>query len=72
MVDRTARCAPARHGPGKVLLAALSPAQLEPLFFDLRLHKFTAKTIGEKDALLPEIEEVRRKGLAFRRWRIRS
>ena len=29
------------------------------------MRKFTAKTIVEKDALLREIAEVRRKGLAF-------
>ena len=29
------------------------------------MQKFTAKTIVERDALLREIDEVRRKGLAF-------
>ena len=66
MVDRTGAVRPAHATAlGKVLLAALSPSQLERYFETCELHKFTAKTISEKDALLREIEEVRRKGLAF-------
>ena len=66
MVDRTGAVRPAHATAlGKVLLAALSPSQLERYLASCELHKFTAKTISEKDALLREIEEVRRKGLAF-------
>lgn len=66
MVDRTGAVRPAHATAlGKVLLAALSPSQLERYLANCELHKFTAKTISEKDALLREIEEVRRKGLAF-------
>jgi len=66
MVDRTGAVRPAHATAlGKVLLAALSPSQLDRYLATCELHKFTAKTIGEKDALLREIEEVRRKGLAF-------
>ena len=66
MVDRTGAVRPAHATAlGKVLLAALSPSQLERYLATCELHKFTAKTISEKDALLREIEEVRRKGLAF-------
>jgi DNA-binding IclR family transcriptional regulator len=66
MVDRTGAVRPAHATAlGKVLLAALSPAQLERYLQTCELHKFTAKTIVEQDALLREIDEVRRKGLAF-------
>jgi DNA-binding IclR family transcriptional regulator len=66
MVDRTGAVRPAHATAlGKVLLAALSPSQLERYLETCELRKFTAKTIVEKDALLREIEEVRRKGLAF-------
>ena len=66
MVDRTGAVRPAHATAlGKVLLAALSPSQLERYLKTCDLHRFTAKTIVEKDALLREIEEVRRKGLAF-------
>ena len=66
MVDRTGAVRPAHATAlGKVLLAALSPSQLERYLQSCELNPFTAKTITEKDALLREIEEVRRKGLAF-------
>ena len=66
MVDRTGAVRPAHATAlGKVLLAALSPSQLERYLATCELHKFTAKTIVEREALLREIEEVRRKGLAF-------
>ena len=66
MVDRTGAVRPAHATAlGKVLLAALSPSQLERYLETCELRKFTAKTIVEQDALLREIEEVRRKGLAF-------
>ena len=66
MVDRTGAVRPAHATAlGKVLLAALAPAQFQRYLETCDLHKFTAKTIGEKDALVREVEEVRRKGLAF-------
>jgi DNA-binding IclR family transcriptional regulator len=66
MVDRTGAVRPGHATAlGKVLLAALSPSQLERYLETCELRKFTAKTIVEKDALLRELEEVRRKGLAF-------
>jgi len=66
MVDRTGAVRPAHATAlGKVLLAALSPSQLDRYLDTAELHKFTAKTIGERDALLRELDEVRRKGLAF-------
>jgi DNA-binding IclR family transcriptional regulator len=66
MVDRTGAVRPAHATAlGKVLLSALSPSQLERYLETCELRKFTAKTIVEKDALVREIEEVRRKGLAF-------
>ena len=66
MVDRTGAVRPAHATAlGKVLLAALSPSRLERYLLTCELRKFTAKTIVEQDALLREIEEVRRKGLAF-------
>jgi DNA-binding IclR family transcriptional regulator len=66
MVDRTGAVRPGHATAlGKVLLAALSPSQLDRYLKTCELHPFTAKTIGERGALQREIEEVRRKGLAF-------
>ncbi len=66
MVDRTGAVRPAHATAlGKVLLAALTPAQLTLYLDNYELQKFTAKTIVERETLLREIEEVRRKGLAF-------
>jgi IclR family KDG regulon transcriptional repressor len=66
MVDRTGAVRPAHATAlGKVLLAALSPSQLERYLDNYELHKFTAKTIVEREALLREIGEVKRRGLAF-------
>jgi DNA-binding IclR family transcriptional regulator len=66
MVDRTGAVRPAHATAlGKVLLAALAPAQLERFLHHYEMRKFTSKTIVERGALLREIEDVRRKGLAF-------
>ncbi|MBE0621271.1 MAG: IclR family transcriptional regulator [Burkholderiales bacterium] len=66
MVDRTGAVRPGHATAlGKVLLAALSPPQLERYLDTSELRKFTAKTIVEREALLRELDEVRRKGLAF-------
>ncbi len=66
MVDRTGAVRPAHATAlGKVLLAALSPSQLARYLETCELRPFTAKTIVERETLLREIDEVRRKGLAF-------
>lgn len=66
MVDRTGAVRPGHATAlGKVLLSALSPSQLERYLESCELRRFTAKTIVEREALLRELHEVRRKGLAF-------
>ena len=66
MVDRTGGQRPAHATAlGKVLLAALNDAQIRQFLGPEPLRKFTAKTIVERNALLREIEEVRRKGIAY-------
>jgi len=66
MVDRTGAVRPGHATAlGKVLLAALAPAQLARFMQTCELRAFTAKTIVEAEALLRELDEVRRKGLAF-------
>ena len=50
---------------GKVILAALRPEQLERLLERVALVPSTEKSITEASALLREIEEVRRSGIAF-------
>lgn len=50
---------------GKVLLAALTPAQLERCIESRGLHALTPKTITEPERLRREIEEVARTGVAF-------
>src|SRR5487761_2591379 len=66
MVDRTGAVRPAHATAlGKVLLAALSPSQLARYLETCELRPFTAKTIVERESLLREIDEVRRKGRAF-------
>jgi DNA-binding IclR family transcriptional regulator len=66
MVDRTGAVRPGHATAlGKVLLAALTPAQLERYLESNEMQPYTAKTIVERKTLLRELEEVRRKGLAF-------
>ncbi len=66
LVDRTGAVRPAHATAlGKVLLAALAPPQLARYMETCDLRPYTAKTIVEREALLREIDEVRRKGLAF-------
>src|SRR5215472_15311934 len=50
---------------GKVILAALRPDQLERLLARIELKPSTERSITEVPALLREIEDVRRAGLAF-------
>ena len=66
LVDRAGGVRPANATAlGKVLLAALNPEQLERYLVRNALSRFTAKTIVEPDALLGELEQVRRNGIAF-------
>jgi len=66
MIDRTGAVRPGHATAlGKVLLAALSVPQLEHHLQTCELRPYTAKTIVERGALLRELDEVRRKGLAF-------
>jgi IclR family KDG regulon transcriptional repressor len=50
---------------GKVLLAAMTTEQLDRYLARHTLQPFTPKTIVERDALLAELAEVRRHGIAF-------
>jgi len=66
MVDRTGAQRPAHATAlGKVLLAALNDEQIRQLLGPEPLRKFTPKTIVVRDALLREIDEARRKGIAY-------
>ncbi len=66
MVDRSGGRRPAHATAlGKVLLAALNDAQIRQFLGPDPLRRFTAKTIVEREALLREIDEVRRKGIAY-------
>jgi DNA-binding IclR family transcriptional regulator len=66
MADRTGAQRPAHATAlGKVLLSALNDQQIRQFLGAVPLRKFTAKTIVARDALLREIEEVRRKGIAY-------
>jgi len=66
MVDRTGAQRPAHATAlGKVLLAALSDDQVRQFLGWEPLRRYTAKTIVESDAFLHEIQEVRRKGIAY-------
>ncbi len=66
MADRIGVVRPAHcTALGKVLLAALSPEQLERYLRAHPLERFTAKTIVEHEPLLREIDGVRRDGIAF-------
>jgi DNA-binding IclR family transcriptional regulator len=50
---------------GKVLLAALSPEQLERFIQGQELRSYTPKTITEPDLLRQDIEKEARTGVAF-------
>jgi len=66
MVDRAGVVRPAHcTALGKVLLAGLTPAQIESYLESHELRRFTAKTIVERDALLRELKDVRRTGIGF-------
>jgi IclR family KDG regulon transcriptional repressor len=66
LADRAGATRPAyATAIGKVLMAAIPPGQLEQVIGDMELRRLTPKTIVEPEALRREIEEVRRKGIAF-------
>lgn len=50
---------------GKAMLSGLSDEEIRALFGADGLDRFTEKTIGSIDALLEELEKVRKAGLAF-------
>lgn len=50
---------------GKVILAALSPEQLEHYLERVALEPLTPSTITDKDRLRRDIEEIRRAGIGF-------
>jgi len=66
MADRVGVVRPAHcTALGKVLIAALTPAQRERYVANHELRRYTPKTIVERDRLLREREEVRRTGIGF-------
>jgi len=66
LVDRAGAVRPPNATAlGKVLLAALTPAQIERHLDRHELARFTPKTIVERDALMAELAQVRRNGIAF-------
>ncbi len=66
LADRAGATRPAfATAIGKVLMAAIPPDQLEQVIADLQLRPYTPKTIVDGAALRREIEEVRRRGVAF-------
>ncbi|MEO8304626.1 MAG: IclR family transcriptional regulator [Betaproteobacteria bacterium] len=66
LVDRAGTVRPANATAlGKTLLAGLTPALLQRYFDKNELARYTPKTIVEREALLSELEHVRRSGIAF-------
>jgi IclR family KDG regulon transcriptional repressor len=66
LVDRSGAVRPAHATAlGKVLAAAMTAAELDRYFQTHELRQYTPKTTVERDALLRELEEVRRSGIAF-------
>ena len=66
LVDRAGAVRPPNATAlGKVLLAALTPAQIDRFLEKHELVRFTPKTIVEREALLAELEQVRSDGIAF-------
>jgi IclR family transcriptional regulator, KDG regulon repressor len=64
--DRAGMARPAHcTALGKVLLAAMTPDQLERFLAQADLQAFTPKSITDKDAFRREIAEVRRAGMAI-------
>jgi IclR family KDG regulon transcriptional repressor len=50
---------------GKVLLSALPPQDLAQFLAGMEMRRYTPKTIVGREAFLRELEEVRKKGIAF-------
>jgi DNA-binding IclR family transcriptional regulator len=50
---------------GKVLLAALPPQDLAQFLAGVEMRRYTPKTIVGREAFLRELEDVRKKGIAF-------
>jgi IclR family transcriptional regulator, KDG regulon repressor len=66
LMDRTGSQRPAHATAlGKVLLAALNDAQIRQFLGANPLRKYTRKTIVDRDLLLREIADVRKKGVAY-------
>jgi DNA-binding IclR family transcriptional regulator len=66
MADRAGAQRPAHATAlGKVLMGALDEVQIRHFLGDQPLHRYTPKTIVERDPLLREIAEVRRAGIAY-------
>jgi len=66
LVDRSGAVRPAHATAlGKVLAAAMTAAELERWLQTHELRKFTDKTNVEREALMRELEAVRRDGIAF-------
>ena len=66
LADRTGAKRPAHATAlGKVLLAALSDAQVRRFASETELRRFTDKTIVQPELLLREIDAARRKGIAY-------
>jgi DNA-binding IclR family transcriptional regulator len=66
LMDRTGSQRPAHATAlGKVLVSALNDAQVRQFLGPEPLRRFTRKTIVEREALLREIAEVRKKGVAY-------
>ncbi len=66
LVDRAGVVRPANATAlGKVLLAALTPAELDRYLENRKLPRFTPKTIVERESLIVELEQVRRNEIAF-------
>ena len=66
LVDRAGAVRPAHcTALGKIMLAALTPEQLEQFMTRVELKSYTSKSITSPDLLRREIAEVRRTGIAI-------
>lgn len=52
---------------GKVILAFLSPEEIETVITKYGLQRFTEKTITDRDRLFSEVEKIRREGYSVSR-----
>lgn len=66
LADRTGSTRPAHATAlGKVLLGALADAEVRRFLAETDLRKFTPKTLVEPAAIVREVAEARRKGIAY-------